>query len=121
MIEVPVEGGGRLLVQAGPEAAAGLEPATRGVGMTIARAKESVQAAMDQIKPGLKIVLDHLKDMAADEVGVEFGVVLGAEVGAIIAKGSAEAHFTVTLAWKKAGPATNNALGANQNSLDAQP
>lgn len=102
VIEIPVEGGGRLLVQAGPEAAE-LELATRGVGVTIARARESVQAAVDQIKPGLEAVLGRLKDMAADEVTVEFGVVLGAEAGAVVAKGSAEAHFAVTLSWKKPG------------------
>ena len=102
LIDVPVEGGGQLLVQAGPEAPE-LELATRSPGVAIARAKESVQAAVDQIKPGLEVVLERLKEMAADEVTVEFGVVLGAEAGAVVAKGSAEAHFAVTLAWKKSG------------------
>jgi hypothetical protein len=39
--------------------------------------------------------------MAADEITAEFGLVLSAEGNAIIAKGSAEVHFTVTLTWKK--------------------
>ena len=39
--------------------------------------------------------------MSADEVAVEFGIVLGAETGAVIAKGTAEVHFTVTLSWKR--------------------
>jgi hypothetical protein len=39
--------------------------------------------------------------MAADEVAVEFGIVLGAETGAVIAKGTAEVHFNVTLTWKR--------------------
>jgi hypothetical protein len=60
---------------------------------------------VDQIKPGLEVVLARLKELAVDEVRVEFGVILGAEAGAVIAKGSAEAHFAVTLAWKKPGGA----------------
>jgi len=39
--------------------------------------------------------------MSADEAEVEFGIVLGAEIGAVIAKGTAEVHFTVTLSWKQ--------------------
>ena len=30
---------------------------------------------------------------------VEFGLTLTAETGVMVAKGSAEVHFTVTLAW----------------------
>jgi hypothetical protein len=32
---------------------------------------------------------------------VEFGLTLTAETGVVVAKGSAEVHFTVTLAWSK--------------------
>jgi Trypsin-co-occurring domain 1 len=38
--------------------------------------------------------------LAPDEVTVEFGLVLGAESGVVVAKGHGEVHFTVTLAWK---------------------
>jgi len=36
-------------------------------------------------------------------VSVEFGLTLGAETGVVIAKGTSELHFAVTLAWKHPG------------------
>ena len=103
ILEVPVEKGGRLLVQAGeddlPE---GLELAALRPGEVVARARESVETAINQIKPAVSAAVNELKAMSADEVTVEFGIVLGAETGAVIAKGTAEVHFAVTLAWKKA-------------------
>jgi NTP-dependent ternary system trypsin peptidase co-occuring protein len=101
VIEIPVEAGGQLLVQASEdELPGGLELASLRPGEVVARTRESVEAAIDQIKPAINAVAGRLKAMSADEVSVEFGIVLGAETGAVIAKGSAEVHFTVTLTWK---------------------
>ena len=103
VIEVPVDAGGRLLVQASEDdLPGGLELAALRPGEVVARASESVEAAVDQIKPAVDAMASKLKAMAADEVAVEFGVVLGAETGAVIAKGTAEVHFTVTLTWQRA-------------------
>ncbi len=102
LIEVPVAAGGSLLVQAREdELPGGLELASLRPGEVVARARESVEAAIEQIKPAVDAVAGRLKAMAADEVTVEFGLVLGAETGAVIAKGTAEVHFTVTLCWKR--------------------
>ena len=91
-----------MLVQANEDDLPGtLELASLRPGDVVARARESVEAAVEQIKPALNAVTDRLKAMAADEVEVEFGIVLGAETGAVIAKGTAEVHFTVTLHWKR--------------------
>lgn len=104
LIEVPVEAGGRLLVQVREDDLPGaLELASLRPGEVVARARESVEAAIDQIKPAINAVTDRLKSMAADEVAVEFGIVLGAETGAVIAKGTAEVHFSVTMTWKREG------------------
>ena len=105
VMEVPVTDGGRLLVQVDDsDLPDGLVPAARRrPDQVVAVAKESVEEAIDQIKPGIEAVAARLKAMAADEVTVEFGLVLSAEGGAIIVKGSAEVHFTVTLAWKQQG------------------
>jgi hypothetical protein len=102
VIEVPVDAGGCLLVQAAEDDLPGtLELASLRPGDVVARARESVEAAIDQIKPAVDAVAGRLKEMAADEVEVEFGVVLGAETGAVVAKGTVEVHFTVTLHWKR--------------------
>ena len=102
VIEIPVEAGGRLLVQAREDdLPGGLELASLRPGEVVTRARESVEAAIDQIKPAINAVTSRLKAMTADDVAVEFGIVLGAETGAVIAKGTAEVHFTVTLRWKR--------------------
>jgi hypothetical protein len=102
ILEVPVESGGRLLVQAGEDDLPdGLELAALHPGELVARARDSVEAAMDEVKPAISAVANRLKEMSADEVVVEFGIVLGAETGVVIAKGTADVHFTVKLTWEK--------------------
>jgi hypothetical protein len=102
LMEVPLEAGGHLLVQAAEDdLPGGLELASLRPGEVVARTRETVEEAVDQIKPAVTAVTSRLKALAADEVTVEFGLVLGAEAGAVIAKGTAEVHFTVTLCWKR--------------------
>ncbi len=105
LIEVPVEGGGRLMVEvSAAELPGDLELAGARPGEVVARARESLEQALDQIKPALRAVLDRLVTMAPDEVSVEFGLTLGAETGVVIAKGTSEMHFAVTLGWKRPHP-----------------
>lgn len=103
IVEYPVEGGGVLRVQEDEDSLPdGLVPvARRGKGPLVLRAKESVEAALDQIKPAISATAARLRAMAADEVSVEFGLVLGIEGGPVIAKSTAEVHFTVTLTWRR--------------------
>jgi Trypsin-co-occurring domain 1 len=109
LVEFPVEGGGRLLVQAGDEdLPGGLELAAVRPGEIAAHASETVEHALDQIKPALESVVERLRALSPDEVTVEFGVVLNAEIGAVVAKGGAEAHFNVGLTWRPGG---NGAAG----------
>lgn len=101
LIEVPVESGARLLVQASDEDLPGdLELAALRPGEIVTHASKSLEQALDQIRPAVNAVLTWMKTMSPDEVAVEFGIVLGGEAGVIVAKGTAEVHFTVTLAWK---------------------
>lgn len=104
LVEFPVEGGGTLRVQGvEEEAPSGLDLAARSLaGLPLVKAKESVQAALDEIVPAITAVSNRLRSMAADEVTIEFGLMLGAEGGAVVAKGKAEVHFTVTFAWHNA-------------------
>jgi surfactin synthase thioesterase subunit len=103
VVEVPVDGGGRLLVQAfDDDLPGGLELAALQPGRIVARAQESLEAALDQIKPAIHAVVGRLTAMSPDEATVEFGILLGAETGAIVAKGTAEVHFAITLTWRRA-------------------
>jgi Trypsin-co-occurring domain 1 len=102
LIEVPVDGGGRLLVQATDDELPGsLELAALRPGHVVARAGESLEQALDEVKPALRAVAGRLRAMAPDELTVEFGIVLGAETGVVVAKGSADVHFTVSLTWRR--------------------
>jgi hypothetical protein len=106
VMEVPVSGGGPLLVQVDEDdLPGGLElAARRRSGQVVAVAEESVQEALDQVKPAIGAVAERLRSLAADQVTVEFGLLLGAEGSAIVTKGKAEVHFTVTLTWAKVAP-----------------
>lgn len=102
LIEFPLDGGGRMLVQASDEDLPGdLELASLRPGEIAVRASETVEQAMDRVKPAIGAVVGHLRAMSPDEVAVEFGIVLGAEAGAVIAKGRADVHFTVTATWRQ--------------------
>lgn len=101
LIEVPVEGGGHLVVQASDEdLPAELVLAARP-GEIAARAGQTLEQALDQLRPAVRAIRNRLAAMAPDEVTVEFGIVLGAETGVVVAKGSTEVHFTVSLSWQR--------------------
>jgi len=100
IIEFPLDDGAVVAVEiAEPEE--GLAPA--GLGETVARAKRSLNQALAVIHPVSQSVLEKIKALSEppDEVKVEFGLKLHAEVGAVLAASSTEAHYRVTLTWKR--------------------
>ena len=64
---------------------------------------EAVKKAMNTIYNTARQVTDTIDSLAVkpSAVEVEFGIILKAETGALIAKGGAEAAFKVTLTWEK--------------------
>ena len=108
IVEYPLEGGGVLLVQS-----ASLDVGRGDLGLAspveerVKKAKETLESALDQVAPALESVASRLRNLSPDNLTVEFGLTLTAETGVVVAKGSAEVHFTVTLAWSKdSGPAS---------------
>jgi hypothetical protein len=119
VMEIPVDGGGRLLVEKSDGDLPGdLELAARLPGEIVARTAKSLEQALDQMKPAVNAVLTWLTTMSPSEVAVEFGIVLGAEAGAVVAKGTGEVHFTVTLTWQPPDKAVTNAA---RNRSDQAP
>jgi hypothetical protein len=63
----------------------------------------TLEAALDKVRPGITVVLDKVRSMAAsvtaDEIELEFGIKLSTEVGAIFATAGLEANYKVTLHW----------------------
>lgn len=103
IVEFPVAAGGVLRVQVADSLIGGesdeLVPAT-GIDEKVQRAKQTLESAISSITPALGVITRQLRKLSPDEVTVEFGLVLGAEQGVVIAKASGEVHFTVEMAWK---------------------
>lgn len=70
-------------------------------GGVVARARVSLDEALDQVKPTLSRVADTLRELGPDAAELEFGLKMGGETGVIIAKGTAEVNFTVRLTWNR--------------------
>jgi hypothetical protein len=75
------------------------------------------------VTPALGTITERLRRLSPDEVEVEFGFVLSAEHGVVIAKASGEIHFNVTLTWKgnggEAGTAQAGTAGDVADALAA--
>jgi uncharacterized protein (DUF1786 family) len=69
-------------------------------GKVAARARMTLEEALADVKPSLVKIVDVLRGMTPGEMTVKFGVKMGGETGVIIAKGTAEVNFTVTMSWK---------------------
>jgi hypothetical protein len=104
MIEVPLESGGSMLMEVELDEAEqqGMVPAARP-GEMAAKAKQTFEEALDQIKPGADAIVDKLRGMSAqpDEISVTFGLKTSANAGAFIAASGVEANFTVLLKWNR--------------------
>ena len=68
-------------------------------GKVIARAQVTLEEALEKLKPSLQKVVHLLKELSPDQTVVEFGLKVGGETGVIIAKGTAEVNFKVTMSW----------------------
>jgi hypothetical protein len=73
----------------------------------IDRAQTTFEDALEKARPMASSLVGKLRaigDAAGDppnEVQVEFGIVLNAEAGAILASVSAAANYRVTMTWKR--------------------
>ena len=113
LVEYELEDGGTIIVEVDlPEA--GIERAGRGD--QIIKAKERFADALEQIRPVAHTVLSKLGDLSADEIGVEFGIKLGAKAGVIIACADTEANFTVSLTWKRGQPPSSSGTQLNSTN-----
>jgi hypothetical protein len=107
LVEFALEGGGSVFVEV--EASLGdTGTVTRGLarpgaGEVAERASETLEAALGRVQPAAAAIvarLRHLED-APDEIEVEFGIQLSAQLGAIVAQTAGEANFSVRLRWKR--------------------
>lgn len=106
LLQVPLESGGMLLVEAdradipGRE---GLTLASPKPGEAVAKAAHTLSASLEQLEPVLRTIREKLQAASPDEFAVEFGVKLGGETGLILAKGTAEVNMKITMTWNRPG------------------
>ena len=107
LVEFPTEDGESIFVEV--EDLAPVGGARRGLSTSsvVERAQTSFEDALEKTRPiasGLIGKLREMGDAAAvppDDITVEFGLLLSAEAGAVLAAASATANFKVTMTWRK--------------------
>jgi hypothetical protein len=77
-----------------------LQMASDDGSRTAARAIVTLDETLSGLKPSLHKLVGMLKELAPDEASVDFGLKIGGEYGAIIAKGTAEVNFAIHMTWK---------------------
>jgi hypothetical protein len=104
LIEFPLQDGGKMVVEVDePETPGQVLQASIRPGEITERAKETLEDALDKIKPAAQSVINKLRQLhdEPDEISVEFGIKLSAEAGAFIASAGIEANYKVGLKWTK--------------------
>lgn len=102
LLGLPLEAGGEdvLVVEVDRnEISEGLFLASSEPGGTVARAQVTLEEAPARLKPSLHKVVGLLRELSPDQTVVEFGLKVGGETGLIIAKGTAEVNFKITMSW----------------------
>ena len=101
-IEFPLEDGTFIVVEVPENEGYGSWRDPSGEG-ALAKAVNTLEQAIDKVKPAAEIVLSKFANLAErpTEIEIEFGLKLNAQVGAIIASGSVEANYVVKLKWKR--------------------
>ncbi|MCX5562888.1 CU044_2847 family protein [Streptomyces sp. NBC_00038] len=88
-----------VLLEVAESTPAGAQRVSRGAA--VASAAETLQQALARVRPALGALLDGARTLSRPpgSVTVEFGITLSAEAGVVVARGSTEAHFTVSMQW----------------------
>jgi hypothetical protein len=74
-----------------------------GIGDKVINTANEMVEMCDSLTRFVKEIRDRIRKELheADEITLEFGIKIGAEVGLIIAKSQVESNFNVTISWKK--------------------
>ena len=107
LVEFPSANGGSILVEVSETPGSVVTRGGGGQSEVFARAQHTFEEAIGRIQPAIQGVIDQLRFLPErpDQVSIEFGLELSAQLGAFIAGSSAGANFKVVLTWRgAAGP-----------------
>jgi len=105
LVEFPLQEGGSVLVEV--EDDVGGDGVTRGWGDTNRRggdqAQQNFEQAVGRVQPAIQGLLTQLRSVAEspEQIQVEFGLQLSAEVGAFVAGASTTGNFKVSMTWQR--------------------
>jgi hypothetical protein len=110
LVEFPLEDGTTLLVEINEAEDGGLVKASRA-GDAIEKAQQTLEKSLEKVQPAAQFIIQQLRKLhdAPNEIQVVFGLKLNAEAGVVLASGSIEANYTVTLKWVKEDPKDSKA------------
>ncbi|MET4589602.1 CU044_2847 family protein [Arthrobacter sp. 754] len=61
-----------------------------------------LEDALASVRPAAAAVVEAMRELAPEQMQIEFGVKLAGEAGAVIARSSAEGHFILRMSWPAA-------------------
>src|SRR3954449_1217543 len=106
LVEFPLQDGGSVVVQV-RDAHGEPGQVTRGWGdrdvRVVEQAQQSFERAVDKVQPAIQGLVERLRTVAEtpEEIQVEFGLQMSAEVGAFVAGVSSSGNFKVSVKWKR--------------------
>lgn len=101
IVEFPLDDGGSILIEVDESAPT---DDRISIGEQVAQtAQQSFESALEKVKPVADTIMSKVRNLndPADEVEVQFGIKMSAELGAVIASGNAEVNYQINLKWKK--------------------
>ncbi|WP_141137618.1 CU044_2847 family protein [Blastococcus mobilis] len=106
LVEFRLNDGGSVLVQVEDDDRGG-DQVTRGWAdrdrRIVEQAQQSFEQAVGRVQPALEGLLGQLRSIAEtpEQISVEFGLQLSAEVGAFVAGASSSGNFKVSMTWNR--------------------
>ncbi|KUL38856.1 hypothetical protein ADL22_16510 [Streptomyces sp. NRRL F-4489] len=108
LVAVPVDGEGNgevVVFETDAEPAETEREDFAGQEGDIARAKVTLEEALAHVRPALAKVAQTVRELDPDDTQITFGLKVGGSGTVIVAKGTTEVNFAVTLRWGKSpGP-----------------
>ncbi|CAL9275232.1 CU044_2847 family protein [Streptomyces rochei] len=87
----------------------------------VSGAADTLRGAVDRVRPAVSDIVDSLRSMPRrpDRITLEFGVKVTAEAGVVVARSTAEAHFTVGVEWETAPDSGTTVSGTTATGTPA--
>ncbi len=102
LVEFPSAQGDVIIVEVdAPESSSAATPRGLSPRGVTEQAQVTFEDALAKAQPVAAALIDKLRSLEPDEATIEFGLLLNAEVGAVLATASTTAHYKVTLTWRK--------------------